>query len=208
MAVWTISAQEGTNGARIAAELALAAGVSLLDRESLAVMAHEADPALPQLDEVQSRFGRFTMLSLSTAISVGSAEACKEVELRHRLPDLGRAVLGEAARSSCVIYLPAAFAALQEHPAAIHVRLRAPLECRLAAYQREHLVDRRAAEKALKREDNRMQAWVRSLYHADIDDPQRFSLVLDASRFSHDRIVETLLAAGGVHTELAAVYAR
>jgi hypothetical protein len=208
MAVWTISAQEGTNGPRIAAELATAAGVSLLDRESLAVMAHAAEPTLPQLDEIESRFGRFTMLSLSTAISVGSAEACQEVELRHRLPDLGRAVLGEAARSPCVIYVPAAFAALQDHPTAIHVRLRAPLECRLVAYQREHLVDRRAAEKALKREDNRRQAWVRSLYRADIDDPRRFSIVLDASHFSCDRIVETLLAAGGVHTELAAVYAR
>jgi hypothetical protein len=208
MAVWTISAQEGTNGARVAAELAIAAGVSLLDRESLAVLAQKADPALPQLDRIESRFGRFTMLALSTAISVGSAEACKEVELRQRLPDLGRAVLGEAARSACVIYVPAAFAALQDHPSAIHVRLRAPLECRLAAYQREHLVDRRTAEKALKREDHRMQAWVRSLYRADIDDPRRFSLVLDASNFSRERIVDTLLAAGGVHTEVAAVYAR
>ena len=200
MSVWTISAQEGTNGARIAAELATAAGVSLLDRETLAVLAHEADPELPALDQVESRFGRFTMLALSTAIAVGSAEACQEVELRRKLPELGRAVLGEAARTPCVIYLPAAFAALQDHPSAIHVRLRAPVECRLAAYQREHLVDRRAAEKALKHEDHRMQAWVRSLYRADIDDPQRFSLVLDASRFSRDRIIETLLAAGGSRT--------
>jgi hypothetical protein len=205
MAVWTISAQAGTNGSRIAADLATAAGVSLLDREALAVLAHEVDPDLPHIDELESRFGRFTMLALSTAISVGSPEACKEFELRHKLPDLGRAVLGAAARSSCVIYVPAAFAALQDHPSAIHVRLRAPLECRLAAYQREHLVDRRAAEKSLKREDHRMQAWVRSLYHADIDDPHRFSLVLDASRFSCDRLVETLLAAGGMQAALAAV---
>jgi cytidylate kinase len=42
-----------------------------------------------------------------------------------------------------------------------------------------------------------MHAWVKSLYHVDIDDPQRFSLVLDTSRFSPDRIVEILLAAAG-----------
>jgi cytidylate kinase len=204
MTVWTISAQEGTGGTRIAAELAAAAGVPLLDREALAVLAHEVDPALPELEELEGRFGRFTMLSLSAALSVGSAEAFQEVELRHKLPDLGRAILGEAARSSCVIYVPAAFAALSDHPSAIHVRLCAPLDCRVASYQREQLVDRRCAEKALKRDDHRRQAWVKSLYRVDIDDARRFSLVLDTSRFTPERLVEILLTAGGVQGALLA----
>lgn len=204
MTVWTISAQEGTGGTRIAAELAAAAGVPLLDREALAVLAHELDPALPELEELEGRFGRFTMLSLSAALSVGSAEAFQEVELRHKLPDLGRAILGEAARSSCVIYVPAAFAALSDHPSAIHVRLCAPLDCRIASYQRERLVDRRCAEKALKRDDHRIQAWVKSLYRVDIDDARRFSLVVDTSRFTTERLVEILLTAGGVQTALLA----
>jgi cytidylate kinase len=201
--VWTISAQEGTGGTHVAAALAAAAQVPLLDREGLSLLAHEIEPALPDLDELEARFGRFTMLSLSAALSVGAAEAFQEVELRHKLPELGRTVLGEAARSSRVIYVPAAFAALSGHPSAVHVRLCAPLECRIASYQREHLVDRRCAEKALKHADHRMQAWVKSLYHADIDDARRFSLVLDTSRFSPDRLVEILLAAGGVHTALS-----
>ena len=200
MTVWTISAQEGTGGTRVAAELAAAAQVPLLDREGLSLLAHELDPALPELNELEARFGRFAMLSLSAALSVGAAEAFQEVELRQKLPELGRAVLGEAARASRVIYVPAAFAALADHPSAVHVRLCAPLECRIASYQREHIVDRHCAEKALKREDHRMQAWVKSLYHVNIDDARRFSLVLDTSRFSPDRIVELLLAAGGVHT--------
>jgi hypothetical protein len=198
MTVWTISAQEGTGGTRVAAELAAAAHVPLLNREALSLLAHEADPELPQLDELEARFGRFTMLSLSAALSVGAAEAFQEVELRHRLPELGRAVLGEAARTSCVIYVPAAFAALSDHPSAVHVRLCAPLGCRIASYQREHLVDRRCAEKALRRDDHRRQAWVKSLYRVDIDDARRFSLVLDTSRFTPERLVEILLAAGGV----------
>ena len=199
MAVWTISAQEGTGGTRIAAELAAAAGVPLLDRDALSVLAHRADPSLPALEELEARFGRFTMLALSTAISVGSAEAFREIELRQKLPALGRAILGDAARSPCVIYVPAAFAALQDHPSAIHVRLRAPVERRIVSYQRERLVDRHCAEKALKHDDHRMQAWVKSLYRVDIDDPQRFALVLETTRFSPDRLVDLLLAAGGVH---------
>jgi cytidylate kinase len=53
-------------------------------------------------------------------------------------------------------------------------------------------------EKALKRDDHRIQAWVKSLYRADIDDARRFSLVLDTSRFTPERLVEILLAADGV----------
>jgi cytidylate kinase len=36
------------------------------------------------------------------------------------------------------------------------------------------------------------------LHHVEIDDPSRFSVVLDASRLSPDRVVETLLSAAGV----------
>ena len=39
---------------------------------------------------------------------------------------------------------------------------------------------------------------MRSLYHADLDDDRNFTLVVDASRFSPERLVELLLAAGGV----------
>lgn len=97
-----------------------------------------------------------------------------------------------------MIYAPAAFAALTEHPSAVHVRLRAPLEWRISACKREQLVERRCAEKALKRDDHGKRAWVKSLYHVDIDDLRLFSLVLDASRFSRGRLVEAMLAAGGV----------
>jgi len=209
MTVWTIAAQEGTGGAGLAAELALAADVPLLDRTALTALAHQLDPDCPEDDELDRRLGgRLHTLALSTAITPGSPEAFRDVELRHKLPALGRAVVAEAARTPCVIYAPAAFAALAEHPSAVHVRLWAPLEWRISAYKREQLVDRRCAEKALKRDDNGKRAWVKSLYHVDIDDLRLFSLVLDASRFSPGRLVEAMLAAGGVEaarlaTELA-----
>jgi len=36
------------------------------------------------------------------------------------------------------------------------------------------------------------------MYHVDINEAKNFSVVVDVSRFSADRLVETLLAAGGV----------
>jgi cytidylate kinase len=203
MTIWTISAQMGTGGDRIAAELAALAGVPLLDRQTLAQFAHELNPddlEVEDIDQIEELFGgRLRALALSMGMTTASvaAAALPEIQLRQKLPELGRALFNEVARQPCVIVSPAAFAVLQEHPGAIHVRLHAPLESRIAAYQREHLVDRGHAEKAISHDDHVKSDLVRSLYHVKIDDDRRFALVLDTSRFSHERLVEILLAAGG-----------
>jgi hypothetical protein len=197
--VWTISAQAGTGGEDVAARLAVAAGVPLLDRKTLALFAHELNPLVEDGEELERRVGGpLNLAALSMAMTTGSLDAFQELQLRQTLPELGRAVVGDAARRPCVIFAAAAFAALPEHPSAIHVRLRAPLDWRIANYQREHLVDRRCAEKTLKHDDHLGHKWIKTLYHVDIDESRLYSVVLDASRFSTDRLVETLLAAGGV----------
>jgi hypothetical protein len=199
MAVWTISAQEGTGGANVAAELAAAARVPFLDRRALTCVLHELEPMVALDDDLEARVGgRLNAFALSMAIPAASPDAMSELHLRKMLPALGRAVLTRAACSSCVIYAPGAFAVLADHAAAVHVRLRAPLDWRIANYQREELVDRRCAEKRLRNDDHRKQAWVKSLYRLDLENTRLFSLVLDASRFSPDRLVDTLLAAAGV----------
>ena len=129
-------------------------------------------------------------------MSSGSPHAFRELQLRQTLPELGRAVLREAAREPVVILPPAAFAALGDHPSAVHVRLRAPFEWRVAACQREEVVDRRCAEKTTRHDDDHQRAWVKKLYHVDLDDPTRFSMVVDVSRFHPARVVDLLLAAG------------
>jgi cytidylate kinase len=144
------------------------------------------------------------MLALSTAMTTAAvaAVALPEIQFRGRLPELGRAVFREVARQPCVIVSPAAFAALAEHPGAVHVRIHAPLETRIAAYQRGHVVDRGHAEKAISRDDHVKSALVRSLYHVGMDDDRLFGLVLDSSRFTPERLVEILLAAGGAQASL------
>ncbi len=199
MTVWTISAEKGTGGARIAADLATAAGVPLLDFKTLASRVRDQLGDVPDLDELEARVGgRFNAILLSVALmGSASAGAQAELEFRRTLPELGRAVLGEAARSPCVILAPSACVALRDHPAAVHARLRAPLDWRIAAYQREHVVDRATAEHAVKHDDHAKRMWVKTLYHSDLDDHRLFSLALDVSRFSPERVVEILLAAAG-----------
>jgi cytidylate kinase len=199
MAVWTISAQCGTGGAEVARELAARADVPLLDRKSLLAFAIDLDlvPAVDNVEALEERVGgRLNALALSAAMSSGSPHAFRELQLRQTLPELGRAVLREAAREPVVIFAPAAFAALGDHPSAVHVRLRAPFEWRVAACQREEVVDRRCAEKTTHHDDDHQRAWVKKLYHVDVDDPRRFSLVVDVSQFRRHQVVELLFASG------------
>ena len=203
MAVWTVSAEQGTGGDRVSANLAAAADVALIDRDALALLARDLNPDVTgaeTIDELERRVGRggIGLLALGVPFSPIAGEVVRQLQLQHALPELGRAVTAQAARQPCVIAAGGAFAAMRDHCAAVHVRLRAPLEWRIAQYSREHLVNRRCAEKAVREDDHRKRAWLRSIYHVDIDDPAHFAVVLDVSRLSCDRIVDTLLAAGGV----------
>jgi cytidylate kinase len=204
MTVWTISAQAGTGGDHVAAELAAAAGVPLFDRGALALLAHEIDQDhidAEEFTEIEQRFGgRFNSLAFGMAMFSGpvSGDAVQELQFRQKLPKLGCAVLNEAARRPCVILADAAFAVLREHPAALHVRLHAPVACRVAAYQREHLVSHNCAQKAVTRDDRVKHEWVRRVHHAELDDNNLFTLTFDTSRLTRERVVDMLLAAGGV----------
>jgi hypothetical protein len=196
MAVWTISAQTGTPGAEIAAELAGRADVPLFDRKALEPMVHELSPELGDLDDVEGRFGgRLNALALAAAMTYAAPAAFQELELRRALPELGRRVLGEIAQRPAVILSAAAGQALRDHPSAVHARLWAPKEWRVAAYSRSEMVDRSKAAHDLEHADHVERNWVHALFDVRVDDPTLYTVVLDVSRMSPDRVVDVLLAA-------------
>ena len=199
MTVWTISAELGGGGPEVAAELARRAGVALVDRPALVALAHELDPSVGEddADQLERRVtGRFNALALGIATATVPVPALEELEFRRHLPDLARAVMREAARGPSVMLSHAAFAVLRDHPAAIHSRLRAPFDWRVANVQRCELLDRKAAERLVRRDDKLQHGLLRTVYHADLDDPTAFALTIDA-RLGRDRIVDVLLAAAG-----------
>src|SRR3954466_1159305 len=197
MRIWTISAAAGAGGERIAVDLARVAGVPLLDFKALSSLFPDQLGHVPDLAHLEERVGgRLNAIGLSLAmIGTGSALALSELEFRRTLPELGRAVLGGAARSSCVIVAQSAFLGVRGHVSAIHARIPAPLEWRIDAYQRDNVVDRGTAERAVKHDDHMTRTWVKTMYHANLDDYSLFSVVLDASRFSTPGLVEMLIAA-------------
>jgi Cytidylate kinase-like family len=197
MRIWTISAEAGAGGERVAADLAAAAGVPLLDFKTLSSFAPDVLGDVPDMAALEERVGgRLNAIGLSLAmIGAGSGVAVSEIEFRRTLPELGRTILEKAARESCVIPAPSAFLALSDRVSAVHVRLHAPLDWRIDRYQRDHVVDRGVAGNAVKHDDQMTRTWVKTIYHASLDDYALFSIVLDASRFSTERVVEMLLAA-------------
>jgi hypothetical protein len=69
MTVWTISAEEGAGGATIAADLASAADVPLLDFKTLATRAQSLVGDVPDLEDLEERVGgRFNAILLSVAL--------------------------------------------------------------------------------------------------------------------------------------------
>jgi hypothetical protein len=198
MAVWTISAQPGTPGIEVAAALAARAGVPLFDRKALEPIVLELSPELGDLDDVEGRFGgRLNALALGLAMTYGAPGAFRELELRRTLPELGRKVVGEIARRPAVILASAAAQTLPDHPGAVHARLWAPKQWRVAAYSRSEMVDRAKAARDLAHADHVERNWVHALFDVRVDDPALYTVVLDASRLAPDRIVGVLLAAAG-----------
>jgi hypothetical protein len=198
MAVWTISAQPGTPGIEVAAGLAARVEVPLFDRKALEPIVRELSPELGDLDDVEGRFGgRLNALALGLAMTYGAPDAFRELELRRTLPELGRKVVGEIARRPAVILASAAAQTLPDHPGAVHARLWAPKEWRVAAYSRSEMVDRARAARELAHADHVERNWVHALFDVRVDDLAIYTVVLDASRLAPDRIVDVLLAAAG-----------
>ena len=98
-----------------------------------------------------------------------------------------------------MILAPAAFAGLREHPSAVHVRLRAPFDWRVGRVAREQLLDRKKAEKVVRHDDHVQRASGQGRVPREHRrEPCAFTLVIDVSRLAPDRIVDLMLAAGGV----------
>jgi hypothetical protein len=200
IALWTLSAQMGVSGREVATRISERAGVPLYDDSALLEAALERGLEALAADEsaLATRVGgRLEMLGLQAAIAAGSTDAMQELRLRQELPEVARVLIRETARPPGVVLAAAGFAALRNNPAAIHIRLRASRDWRIASYARDNLVDRGSAKRAIQADDRKQRKLAWLLGGVDIEDPRAFSMVLDVSQFTTDRLVELLLSCTG-----------
>lgn len=198
MTVLTIASDLGVPGDQIGRSVAAAAGMTYVDATALLALGKLLHPEITVSDDVdllERRIGgRLTKLALGLAVTGGAWPANREFELRNAMPDLAREVALRAAESPAVIQAAAVFAALGDHPGAMHVRLWAPKAWRVEQHHRAALIDRAAAEEEIRADDHLQRTWVRSLYGVDLDDLHRFMLSIDVSRIQRDTVVESLVA--------------
>jgi cytidylate kinase len=75
----------------------------------------------------------------------------------------------------------------------LRLRLVAGERHRLQVLQQEHDLDLAGARDHLRRTDQARAAFVRSYFHADVDDPRNYDLVVNMERLRHDAMVSVCL---------------
>ena len=193
----TVSATYGAGGSVIAPALARDLGLRFVDRtvSSADAAAVEAPTDAEVATSPPSRwFASMAQLMFGVpGVPVHEAGAVNQLdEMRRENTD--RVV--EAAREGSVVVLGRAAAlVLAEHPHALHVRLDGPLEARVARAQEIEGVDAEEARRRAAASDRLRTQFVKRLYGREATDPRLYHVVIDATAFPLDAVVDVLRAA-------------
>jgi cytidylate kinase len=184
----TLSRQLGAGGSQVAQAVAEALGFRLVDRALADSVAARVGVPAEDVARLEERTPGFLerFLHASTAERpdpfVPPSGALEDFE-EAKLVRATRALVRElAAEGRVVIVGRGAFAILAGHPAALHVRVVAPLEQRVARLAERLRTDARTAQQLVARSDVGRTRYFREYYGLDLNDPTHFDLVLNSAR--------------------------
>lgn len=205
--VITLSATYGAGGASIGPALARRLDLPFVDRAIPAAVASEIDCSLDEALMYDGRaehgIGRiFASAARLPSVTLGgmdlytpdiSGRLLDETDFVERTEQVLR---DTAERRGGVILGRAGALVLAEHPGALHVRLDAPIERRLARARTETgETDARALERRLTDNDRARAAYVKHFYRADPADPRLYHIVLDSTALPDSTVVEIIALA-------------
>jgi cytidylate kinase len=184
----TISRQLAAGGSQVAEAVAEALSFRLVDRalaDSVAARAGVPREDVARLEErTPGFFERFLHASAAELPDpfVPPSGALEDLE-EARLVRATRALVRElAARGRVVIVGRGAWAILAGDAAALHVRVVAPREQRIARLVERLRTDARTAQQLLARSDAERARYFRTYYGLELDDPTHFDLVVNTAR--------------------------
>ncbi len=192
--VWTISAQSGVDGRRVATELADTLQIPLLDRDALLELTGQGGTA-DDLDD--HMYNRVQQLGLTFAANFGAVQATQELQFLTELGERSREVMKRLGHERCVILAPSAVGAMPDHDQALHVRLWAPIEWRIERYAGMCMVSAAEAKHRVRELDRVQGEFASRLYQLDLNDLHRFDVAFNARTVDPRRLVAAILAAGG-----------
>jgi cytidylate kinase len=184
--VITLSRQAEAGGEEIAGLLCQRANLKLADKAILARIARQEGLPLAQFavfDESVPGPIEAVLTEWRTSVSHG-------VYLRR----LVQALLALEREDNVVIVGRGAAFVLTD-PGTLHVRVCAPMPCRVARLLQRAGLYRSQAQRMLERADRTRARFIRESFQADIEAPPHYDLVLNTAEMPPDDAVEIILAA-------------
>jgi cytidylate kinase len=194
----TISASYGAGGSQVGPALAERLGVEFLDRAIPTRVAERLDvpldDALAHDESLGDAIGRlassFALLPELAGAMVQAGVLAGE-DYRRETEQLIR----ERAAHGAVILGRAGAVILHDAEHALHVRLDAPAERRIANAMELEGLSRQDAERLRKSGDRAREAYVRHFYGCDARDPALYHLVIDSTALPTAAVIDVIAAA-------------
>lgn len=194
----TLSAAYGAGGATVGPRVAELLDVPFLDRaipvEVSRKLAVPLDDALAHDERAEHGLGAVLAAFARVPLFAGGSAGPTIVDER-AFADEAERVIHARAQEGGVILGRAAALVLARHPGALHVRLDAPVEARIAQAVRRGGIDEDDARREQREADRARDAYVRHFYHADPADPTLYHLVIDSTAIGLDECADLIAAA-------------
>lgn len=221
MAIVSLSRQLGAGGSEIAAGVAKALGLRVIDREAIDQAAMgagvpevalqelgyegrrglvrrildtlKASPAIPSVVEMQRRDAG-TSLPMPRGIFT-PARPLLSVAMDEYVRMVGMVIQDMAAEGNVLIIGRASQVILRDHPEALRVQVVAPLARRVEKRMRIEGLSQREATQAILASDQARADFLRRYYGVDWLDPQLYDLVINTGRTSIQTAVQLVVLA-------------
>lgn len=208
MGVITIARQYGAGGEAVGRLVAERLGWNLLDHaiiDEVAARLRLSDEEVAARDERPNSFLDQLLVALGASSMEFAAAgdvpawtppfASAAEDTRQAVMKITQEVIREAARGNAVVVGRGGAYILRDHPAALHVYLRAGEAFRLQVVRERLGVDEQEARKRLKETDANRTAAIRQLYGHDWSHASHYDLVVDTGRLGFDLAAEVILTA-------------
>lgn len=197
----TISRQYGSGGSEVAREVAVRLEWTVVDNEIVDRVARRAGLAPDVVAEQDERVPGFVE-RLARALAASSQEfAVPELGVAVRptepnLVHLTEMVVKEIAEEGrAVLVGRAAPAVLGREGDALHVKVVAAREFRIATAMQSENLDRRSAERVMDDTDGQRRRYHREHYHRDWEDPSHYHMILNTGLLGIEGAADLIVAA-------------
>lgn len=222
MAIVTLSRQLGAGGSEIAAGVAKALGLRIIDREAIDCAAMEAgvpeialhelgyegrrglmqrildalktSPAIPSIVEMERRESVLP-ITMSPRGIFTPAMPLLSAAMEDYVRIVGMVILNIAKEGNVLIIGRGSQVLLKDNPEALHIKVIAPLPRRVEKLMRTEGITQREATQRILASDQARAEYLRRYYGVNWLDPQLYDLVINTGRISIQTAVQLVVMA-------------